>query len=476
MQNLSLCEEFEWSGVWYLPTQPEIRYKGSLSGGPEGIDLRVVGEDRELIGLLGYASRNHQNLLGNLANGEKVTLFHCFTKSHSENTCEIIANGALFGLHIADLATLNVKKIIGAVDDKGWVDCFSPIEHARNACSDKRRQFHIGQPEFLEVGFLPSKNLTTRIGWGFKEKVSRGRYEFNSNSHIELEYSDACHFWAALKDFNVFRTLVSVLAGQEVRRISISIFASECGSEERNEVASVYMPLRSPRSARQEVVARPLTSLNNLVSRMPSIVRNWFEMIESEPSIQQILASEFSNEVFGEEKFLSLVRLLEALSRFTASASIMKREEFRETVVPALLQALPEGLPPGVVDDLRNKIICLNLKSLRNSLLSMVVAGGFKESAVDIDLLKEENIGRLVKTRNYLTHQDEKNSKGVFSGGDFFAAIEQAQTFALIVIYRRMGFEADEIIRTFRRFYPFYGSFHHKFDGSATTYFAHEEC
>jgi len=470
MRQRILGSEFRATGIWFVADEPEVRYKGTLSAQHAGIDVTLLGDDRELVPLMGYASRDRQNILGELSSGERVTLFNAFTKTSSHAECEIIANGIVFGAHLPDLNEVIVKKAFLSIDDAGWVDLFSRLEHEFVGDDEVNHNIKISKPTAQDVGLLEGGDVIVRVGWRYSERVGFRKYEFDTESVVELDYSTPhCSFWKSLRDINSIRTLLSLLAGSSLPRRSISMELEDAS------LVEIYLPTTGAKLRGVDQSHRPLTSLKAIVNRFPEILMRWEDLSREEPAVPQIMSRELSNHIFGEDKLFALIQVLESLSRSTRSASVVERRIFFEEVVPALTEAIPSGMAPEIVAEIEQKIRTLNLKSLRLTLLGFLEESGIHGLESDIDLLKPCNIAMLVKTRNYLAHKDPKGSQGIFTGGDFLAAIDQAQTIAHALIFWRLGFSIESIVSSFRKFYPFQSAFNHKFDGSKAVYFAHKE-
>ncbi|WP_185994240.1 ApeA N-terminal domain 1-containing protein [Nocardioides campestrisoli] len=134
-EPLSLSDESEWSGLWWLPDEPQQRVPGTLRYTPDdGLRVTLIGafEDRIVVDMPGGASidqgaRSWDRILG-VANQREITLLGCVptasrrtfgarVKSPDQQT--IVATSALIGVHVGNEDEPAFSRCDVSVEDLG---------------------------------------------------------------------------------------------------------------------------------------------------------------------------------------------------------------------------------------------------------------------------------------------------------------------------------------------------------------------
>ena len=142
-----------------------------------------------------------------------------------------------------------------------------------------------------------------------------------------------------------------------------------------------------------------LFGYGNVADQLEEILIKWLENYEiSKPAFNLYFASKSGGHKYLEGKFLALVHGIEVLHRRRSEEKQMQEEEFSELVGNML-----EVIPDDKQDWMKERLKYANELSLRNRIKQMiepfeVLFGDVKE--------RRYFIGKVVDTRNYLTHFD----------------------------------------------------------------------
>jgi chemotaxis regulatin CheY-phosphate phosphatase CheZ len=142
--------------------------------------------------------------------------------------------------------------------------------------------------------------------------------------------------------------------------------------------------------------------------------------------------------MYIEQQLLSLVGAIEAYHRRTMDNFELPKEQHNKRL-EEILRSVPEEYKGW----LNEKLAYSNEKSLRKRLREIVKEFDpiLKELIPDLDSF----VDKVVKTRNYLTHNDEKLKDQAVAGKELLELVENLKIIAEICLLKELGFTLDKI-------------------------------
>ncbi len=152
----------------------------------------------------------------------------------------------------------------------------------------------------------------------------------------------------------------------------------------------------------------------NVADQLEEILIKWFENYEtSKPAFNLYFASRSGGHKYLEGKFLSLAQGIETLHRRNSQETQMSEDEFRN-LIDTILTAIPDDGQRQWIDE---KLKYANELSLRKRIKQMIEP--FRDLFGNARK-RDSFIGKVVDTRNYLTHYDSSLENKASSGEDLW--------------------------------------------------------
>jgi hypothetical protein len=200
---------------------------------------------------------------------------------------------------------------------------------------------------------------------------------------------------------------------------------------------------------------RQLISFEDFKSIAPAAVGQWFAVQgELREVVALILASKYVRG-YTTTEFLNLTQALEAFHRRVFGGSHYDEYEYKKIYL-ALVEGMPSGLDREFRDKLTNLYKYANESTFRRRLRDLCE----KLDPSTRSWLGEMKsfVGRVVKTRNYLTHLSEDGQEGSFLEnaedlGDLWRANLKLNGLATVHLLKQIGIPEDKVAtRAFRFF------------------------
>ena len=223
---------------------------------------------------------------------------------------------------------------------------------------------------------------------------------------------------------------MTLFIGYPVYPISLSAQPYDCRSYELVQIYYATINAQVFENLHQkdiEITFRDLIKFPN--NYVVDVINNWFKKIETIGPISDLFFLTIYNSSMKPHLcFLTLMDAVETFHRRVCgerhinSGKYINPEDY-QLVQKTLFNAIPNGLNPDLKENLKSKISSSNLFSLKMRLkdLRNYKRGGFNWFKMIMESEtkdEEEFIGKLVFTRNYYTHCNEKNKERIFNDRD----------------------------------------------------------
>lgn len=447
---MRLSEPIEKSGYFWLPARPDNRLPGVLRVTETGeTNVEVIGIFGDTLAEINDSSAELGRIVGVIENGEMITLDHCFYRNRnisfggiSKST--IHANFLLRGVQYDEGEPVTFSRFQFSVEGLDeWLSVSGlRVEHN---WSERSASIHFNPPKEIAV------QLTDGIGFRFtfrwtppgapivtEAKITQKVYiTLTSESLRPIEYFLALVF--KLSNFLCFATDETVSL-DSATGFSHEI-TREVGNDKKREVPiAVYYDESTPVSEGCPKLHRHnmLFRYDHIANQLETILNSWLTNYEiSAPAFNLYFASKFGAHKYLDGRFLSLAQGIETLHRRNSQETLMLDEEFDQ-----LVATIVEGCPSVRREWLSKKLEYANELPLRKRIRQMLepfesLYGGSKEC--------KQFIGKVIDTRNYLTHYDPKLAQQAANGETLWKLCMKLEALFQLHFLRLIGLDAEFI-------------------------------
>ena len=454
-------EEFEFEGLWWLPETPEARVPGSLAFSPDsGASLDLLGSLKDPgnhFAALGREMVESERILGLSSKGKPVTLWNCWESHKRVNLAGFTktsfhADVVIVGAHLGGAEDAQFKKMS---TEYRHLDEWAGISGFAIKIPDD----HTAHPMVIEHK-RPAPVTATIAGARIAIEI---RAALRGSSGLVGEAAIAQRTWASVehtegKSFGElngtlhrFRNFLTLGVGRPVEPLAVrGVVESDGGLP----VEIYYRPTGGGTSPGKNIHrAEMLFVLDDLGENFERFLGNWFEKAERLGPVNDLyFATAYGSQAYLDDRFLSLVQGVEAYHRRALGTTELPEGE-HERRIKEVLGATPEAHKGW----LRGKLAYSNEPSLRKRLKEISrhdrevmepIFGDSKKERVNF-------VGKVVDTRNYLTHYDESKKDEAAVGRELYELTEKLKSVLEVCLLREVGFEGDslkEVLSRKRRF------------------------
>ena len=184
-----------------------------------------------------------------------------------------------------------------------------------------------------------------------------------------------------------------------------------------------------------------LLKFHDISDRFEIILNKWLNKASSlEIFFNLYFEIIYNSGIHLEHKFLNLILALEAYHRKTKENFELPEDKFKD-----MLDEIVNLVPEKYKSWLREKLNYSNEKNLRRRLKEIMDEFSYAISLFIQDENIKHFIDKVIKTRNYLIHKDDKIEKNVAKDKELFYLVEKLKLIVEICILKELGFTQDEI-------------------------------
>lgn len=446
---MRLSEPIEKSGYFWLPDNSANKLPGILRISEMGQStLEVVGIFGDIQNALNSKNINLNRVAGVIENGDLITLDQCFYKNRRVSfdglsKSNIYAKFALIGVGYEEDEAVTFSKVSFSVEGLDEWLSISGLRVEHN-WSDKSASIHFALPEKIVLHLPDGIEMAFTFSWippiaptVIEAKITQKAYiTLASESLRPIEDFLAIVF--KLNNFLCFAT------DETVSLDSVTGFSHEIirdiGKGETREVPIEIYYESIPDSKMKPKVQRHnmLFSYEHVANDLERMLANWFANYEtSAPAFNLYFASKSGAHKYLDGKFLSLVQGIETLHRRNSQETLMPESEFND-----LVTTISKACPNDKQDWLNEKLQYANELSLRQRIKQMIepfqhLYGSPKEC--------QSFVGKVVATRNYLTHYDSRLAKQSANGEELWKLCMKLEALFQLHFLRLIGLDGKTI-------------------------------
>ncbi|MDD5112922.1 MAG: hypothetical protein PHC94_02810 [Methylobacter sp.] len=454
---MRIKEEFKKSGYFWLPSDPERKIPGTLvitDGG--NIELEVIGlfdESIEGLNRVGNGKPELERIIGHIEKHGLVTLDDCFYK----NTTVFLGAISKSPVHVK-------KALIGnAYDDKAIV-LFNTFQFSVEGIDEwiglsginVERQY---EKRTASITYSPLEDISLNLNNGMKLLITFKEALPGSPITTEAKITQKTYFKLVSEQERPPSDFISA-AYNITRLLGFAIDKTVCIEQVSATSNAIRQDVNNgktvPVSISLYYASLPYTKIEPKIDRngmlfkfeqiredAERIVNNWFDAYnEIDPALNLYFSAKTGAHEYLESKFLALAQGLETFHRRTSNEKLMNEAFFNE-LSENLIKQCPEENQKWLSERLKygNQVgLCRRIKSIIEP---------FKKFLGNSNQ-RDELIGSIVDTRNYLTHYDKSlESKAATSGRDLYFLCLKMEAIFQLQLLQVLGFTQAEVKSVF---------------------------
>ena len=442
---LRLDERIEASGSFWLPEEPDRKFSGVLCISDSGnATLEVREETRQIT----FPIEEGIRIVGRMDQLGYVTLEECISRSFSSglsSTWSFYVRYVLVGVGFEDGETPHFEQVQFSVEGlSDWLGISGfniPLEEYSSNQGQITISFRI--PNSIEVPLSEDLDMEFCFGVTFPS-IRRVITEatMSQNAYIRLKSRNHLHIDDIVELSLKIRNFLCFAIGQTV---SIRTFTVHTDTIRREYDDSQMVPIRVYFQSPQHPDEAPEIREHRMLFRYPeikddigSMLVKWLDGYEIyNPTLSLYFTARFDFVMYLVVRFTNLTQALEAMHRRTSDKTVMQVEEFT-SIQDSLLTQCPANQKVW----LKTRLQYANELSLRQRLKRLVAP--FREWFGNSES-REAFVGKVVDTRNYLTHYDQGLACRAAGGQDLYDLCEKLDALIQLNLLKAIGFSDDAI-------------------------------
>ena len=444
--KLRLDEPIEASGSFWQPEEPDAQISGVL---------RITESGRATLELRGaifnVPDRDVHRFVGVIDRLGAVTLDQCYTSSFTlagtQAVWRFYVRYALVGVHYGAQECMSFEQVtlsVEGLDEWLGISGFRIDPTSYFPDSGRLGQFSVDfqVPDTTAVEL--SEDLELEFFYGVTlPSLQRVITEvtIRQESYIRLKPRNPLHIDDLISLSMNIRNFLCFAIGQTVSIRTFTVRTQEIRREYDDRMVPIEVYFQSP----HHLDEAPDVHEHRMLFRYPEIrddigmmLVRWLDGYEIyKPTLDLYFTSRFDFAMYLDVRFTNLAQALEAMHRRTSDDTVMPIEEFT-----AIRDSLLSVCPPHRMEWLKARLRYDNELSLRRRLKHLVEP--FQEWFGN-RRRREAFVGKVVDSRNYLTHFDQSLEVSVIDGQDLYELCEKLDALIQLNLLKAIGFSEDAI-------------------------------
>lgn len=444
-----MSEAIEESGYFWLPDNPGSRLPGTLRISETGeSSLEIIGSFSDPLDVNALKNPEPLKRVVGLIRNDMVTLENCYYKKRDISFGGISKTiiGARFafkGVGYESSDSISFSKLEFSVEgldewlsitglrvDYDWENKGATIKYI------PPKEIPIQLPDGIDLKFtfswtLPGAPVVTEAKITQKAIVSLTSQSLRKLEDFLALASKITNFLCFAIDETV--SLVSATGySHEIKRENGE------GQTREKPIRIYFQDIRSSDVKAKVESHRMLFHYGHIAKDLERILNNWLaNYTTSEPAFNLYFTAKAGAQKYIDGRFLSLAQGIETLHRRNSTKTLMPENEFKQ-----MLQIISKNCPGEKKHWLNDRIAYGNELSLRQRLTEMLEPF---QNLYGTETERRAFIGKVVDTRNYLTHYDERLSNKATTGIEFWQLCMKLEVLFQLHFLRLMGLTNDTI-------------------------------
>jgi ApeA N-terminal domain 1 len=451
-------DDVEYSGLWWLPSNPQNKVAGTLSfSNQDGIELKLIGALEGLEGFAGFNNLNqrHPVIWGLTTSGKSITLSGCLAAGFRMGLPGFVSRD--YWIHLCFLSAhlteeqLQFKKIV--VEYSRLIDWVrtSGLTMTWYENEPNKRQFNYTLPE--EIKAITTKGKVSidfsfhPEGDFFDEMHLRQSISIEIETDQEREFDDL-----QLRYIRPFQNFLTLATTKPNSIVSVQVYSRHISFEKSDGTGVVETPIevifpQRHLEEKSDKVLIPQYMLFTLhdISDFQDTVERWLNVSDELDSVCNLFFGiMYNSSMYLEQEFLNMVQAVESYHRRRMKNNVLPKSEHKARVRAILSEA-----PDEYRDWLKEILNYSNEPRLKHRLSEL-----FDKVEIVLSSLissKEEFSKKVADTRNYLTHYDLYLKDKAAKGGEIALLTAQLSFMLQACLLFELGFSQDKCAEVFRR-------------------------
>ncbi|MEM2888041.1 MAG: hypothetical protein QXI71_02715 [Candidatus Bathyarchaeia archaeon] len=440
-----MIEKVTYKGAWWLPSKPEKRISGTLTFTPwSGATLNLIGSFKEIEDHNKFL--NPEIILGMSADGTFITLYECFETEFRMSTAGFLtssfyADMMFVGAHFIKKEDVKFRQLdVHYSNLNEWVNIYG-FKH-QPPSNEMEMTVSYAMPKPVEASL---DNFKLSIVFKVKSLFKTEEVAIKQKTYISIAYPEEKPLDECLKAIYYIGNFLTFAVGEPVYPLSVEGI-TEANKQKHNDKEfyppvkifrrSLYLP-KQPKKISPYNMFLPFKDISDV---FVDVIKAWFGKIEQlEPVYDLYFGTLYNPRMYLQHQFLNLIQAVEAYHRRT-----MKNYELPEEEHAKRLEETIKATPSEHKEWLKNKLAYSNEPTLRRRLkdiFEMLSISAKEEFCPDEDHF----ISKVVDTRNYLTHYDEKLKEKAAQGQELYDLAKKLEKLLKMCILKELGFAQDKI-------------------------------
>ena len=453
---MTLSDKFSLKGHWWLPGAPDRAVGGTLEYDPDGDNrLDLDGTFRETP-TGEYRALSAPVVLGQSLDGKACTIVDVHETGFRPcapgvTTSSFLYSKLFVGSEFVDPQGAVFESVLASLTDlPGWLHR-EPFEIESSSHATKTPSI-VSTYKMPEEVSIPIRSLQASIR--FQSRVSTSReYQKCAVRHEEFvcirPKKKQSLEWFLEAVFRL-RMLLSLLVGRPANITAIKLCTKKrklpnLGNKLYREYLDLCLKQVGTSVSRSLFPQEIPFAYPSIRKKIRPIFEAWYDKVELLRTTYGLYFGVTANRGTPREfQFLALIQALEAFHRATGTDKYVSDESFSPTRA-ALVSAIPPSVEPDLREALKARLRYGNEFSLRKRLTLLLE----RLPAELRDVVTEANsgfVGRIVSTRNYLTHRDESQKSEVMDRAEMFNAIEALKMVIAFLLLTETGVEQEKVV------------------------------
>jgi len=441
-----MIEEFEYTGEWWLPDNQDRKIPGRLRfNQSEGAILELDGcftEDPKLTELFNPA------IVNGMSNTRKeITLHRCLERGRTVTspfveptlyTSKLYAHEVFVGVHFQreeDIKFNHLRVRYSRLDD--WLN-FSPFKFEDKA---NEQVWRYKPPNPVQVSI--SDELRLQIAFELSYAWPVTVLHVTHKGVIVIAPAEETHFEKYQQLARCVQDFLSLAVGEAICPLEIEGETESAkrviGNHTLYEDVKIFYQLPVVPKERPLGVFKPLFGYKVIANKLEHLLQNWFGKAEQlAPVYDLYFSSVYGREMHLEQKFLCLIQALESYHR-----RMVRNYERPEEDHNRLLQEIFSAVAQDVKEWLSEKLQHSNEPTLKKRLNELLDT--FSVTASHFIKRRNNFVRKVVDTRNYHTHYDERLKRKAARGRDLNDIIFVLRILTEMCLLKELGFDTSEV-------------------------------
>ena len=432
----------EWATFW-LPVDTAHTVTGRLIYKPrDGITIEAVGQIAPNIGFNDSGESTLHTIHGQRMGGGLFTLGHSFIQKRSfgaggRGPITLRSNRILFGGHFSDCDTVKVISCTFSLTSLEFWHGQVPFSEEQQLDKNEKPIGYDHRFRFPKTIEIPVTELRmkVKIGWQCLRFHSIVERNMRAVAFITLEFDEPTPRVKACDLAFSLQTLLSLLIGARVDQRWLEFTVAGDGQT----VTPCRMLAAQIGGSQAAEVQVPLISYSAVKDIFSEMVTKWFARDEQAQMAAHLYFWSLLQESGPVEvRFLTAIQAIEAYYRSLPDGLYMEKEEF-DLACNKVISAIPTEISGDHRKSLTNRLRYGNEYSMRKRLIELFNRLPHQLSQRISADDPQTFVDRVVNTRNYFTHRDERAKSQAFCALDVIRATERLKCLLAAVIVADLG-------------------------------------